>query len=79
MSSGLELLQDGLLVMCIGMGIVITFLVIMVFAIEIMHKIIEKLNVIFPPEVKEEVKKVAKAKRPTDEEQIAIAIAASRV
>lgn len=79
MSSGLELLQEGLMVMCIGMGMVITFLVIMVFAIEIMHVIIEKLNKIFPPEVKEEVKKTAKVNKPSADEQVAIAIAASRV
>ena len=63
MSSGLELLKEGCVVMCIGMGMVITFLTIMVFSIEIMHIIIEKLNKIFPPEIKEEVKKVAKAKK----------------
>ena len=79
MSSGLELLKEGAVVMCIGMGMVITFLTIMVFSIEIMHIIIEKLNKIFPPEIKEEVKKVAKVKKPTADEQIAIAIAASKV
>ncbi len=79
MSSGLELLKEGCIVMVIGLGMVITFLTIMVFSIEIMHIIIEKLNKIFPPEIKEEVKKVVKAKKPTDDEQIAIAIAASKV
>ena len=79
MSSGLELLKEGCVVMCIGMGMVITFLTIMVFSIEIMHIIIEKLNKIFPPEIKEEVKKTTIAKKPTADEQIAIAIAASKI
>ena len=79
MSSGLELFKEGCIVMVIGLGMVITFLTIMVFSIEIMHIIIEKLNKIFPPEVKEEVKKTAKVKKPSADEQIAIAIAASKI
>ncbi len=76
MNEASQLLQDGLVVMLIGVGIVFTFLVITAIAMEINHAIIDQLNKIFPPEITEN--KVVKKTRATlgkGKELIAAAIA----
>ncbi len=70
------MLNDGLILMCTGMGTVFTFLVILWVAVLCMGKIIEHLNKIFP----EEVKKVAMpVKSAGNDIEIAIAIAAAKL
>lgn len=73
----LMLLEEGLIAMCIGMGVVLSFLIILIFAMSIMSKVVGYLNKIFPEVVaapaKNKSKSVSNAK---EDEQIAIAIAA---
>lgn len=69
------LLEQGLVAMCIGMGVVLTFLILLICAMSIMSKAVGYLNKIFPEMAAEPVKsKSSGAAR--DDEQIAIAIAA---
>lgn len=69
----IDLLYDGLFVMAIGMGMVFLFLVIMIFAMKGMSYLVEILNKYFPEEVPEI--KTSKAKKTSNDEEIAIAIA----
>ena len=64
--------NTGLTTMLVGMGIVFSFLIVMVFAINIMTKVVERLNILFPLPV-EEVKTAKKTK--SDDSEIALAIA----
>lgn len=66
-------LQDGLLIMVLGMGFVFIFLTIMVFVMDWSSKLIVKLNEIFPEEVVEE--KHTKKSAAKDDTEIALAIA----
>ena len=63
----------GLTTMVVGMGIVFSFLVILVFAINIMVKCVEVVNKLCPLPIEEPktAKKVAKS----DDSEVAIAIA----
>ena len=74
----LELLNTGLLITLIGMGVVFSFLVILVFAMSIMSSVVRKLNEIFPEQVASLAPAPAK-KSSSNDEEIAIAIAATRV
>jgi sodium pump decarboxylase gamma subunit len=67
-----ELWIQGLVAMCIGMGTVLSFLCLMIFAMLIMSAIVKKLNQIFP----EAIPQVAGAKKTTasNDEEIAVAI-----
>jgi sodium pump decarboxylase gamma subunit len=67
-----ELWIQGLVAMCIGMGTVLSFLCLMIFAMHIMSAIVKKLNVIFP----EAVPQVAGSKKSSasNDEEIAVAI-----
>ena len=47
-------IQDGVVIMLIGMGVVFIFLTIMVFVMNWTSKLILKLNEIFPEEIEEE-------------------------
>ena len=67
---------NGLTLLGMGMGFVLTFLVIMIFTMLVMSKFVGYLNKIFPEAV-EEVKTVAKKASAGIEEAIALAIAAS--
>ena len=67
-------LQDALTVTIIGMASVLIFLTIMIFAMNIMEKVMVYINKIFPPEVKEEPAK--KDKKQSKDDEIAVAIAA---
>ena len=66
-------LQDGLLIMVLGMGFVFIFLTIMVFVMDWSSEPIVKLNEIFPEEVVEE--KYTKKSAVKDDNEIALAIA----
>ena len=67
-------LEEGFVIMLTGMGVVFSFLVILIFAMHIMAAVIGALNKIFPEAVPEQ--KSSRPKRQgKDEEEIAIAIA----
>ncbi len=68
-----ELWTEGLITMVVGMGIVFSFLVILVFAIQIMAKCVEYINKICPLPVEEP--KVKKTKKTQDDSEVALAIA----
>ena len=70
----LQLLNQGLILMLIGMGVVFSFLCILVFAMGVMSKIVGYLNKIFP-ELTNSVTKPVKRTNASDEEAIAAAIA----
>lgn len=70
-----ELWTTGLTTMSVGMGIVFTFLVILIFAIVIAAKCISAIDKLFPPIV--ENAKPAKKTKAADDSEIAIAIAAA--
>ena len=74
-----SLLEDGIIILCIGMGGVFAFLVIMVWSMNIMSVVIKKINNIFPEEIAEENKYSKKNKLSSDSEiALAIALAYSR-
>ena len=69
-----EALEQGFAIMLTGMGVVFTFLVILIISMSIMSKTVALLNKFFPEAVPEQ--KTSKPKRQgKDEEEIAIAIA----
>jgi len=70
-----EILLDGLVIMCIGMGFVLMFLCIMIWTMGIMSKVVGYLNKKFPEKllVFETAKKCVIAK---EDEIVAVAIAA---
>lgn len=67
--------ENGLALLLIGMGTVLAFLMVLIFAMGIMSKIVGWLNKIFPEAV-EEVKSTAKKVASNVDEAIAVAIAA---
>ena len=67
---------NGLMLLAIGMGFVVSFLVILIIAMGAMSKVVGYLNKVFPEAV-EEVKTVAKKAAAGIDEAIALAIAAS--
>lgn len=69
-----ELWIEGGITMLVGMGIVFSFLVILVFAITIMTKTVAWLNKVCPLPVVEV--KTAKKQAQSDDTEIAVAIAA---
>lgn len=75
--SMLTALDDGLVLLVIGMGFVLCFLALLIFAMQIMSKTVLWLNKLFPEAVEEITTKVKKAASNADE-AIAIAIAAIR-
>ena len=70
-----ETLQNGLILLVMGMGFVLCFLTILIFSMRIMSKIVLWLNKLFPEAV-EEVKTTAKKVASNVDEVIAVAIAA---
>ena len=65
-------LEDGFIVMIIGMGTVFVFLSIMIFAMHLNGKVLQVLNKFFPEEIPVEKKPVQKS---DNNEEIALAIA----
>jgi len=74
MNINLELLQDGFTVLCVGFSIVFAFLVILIFAMNIMSKIVGFLNKIFP--VALPASAPSKQISSSIDEEVAVAIAA---
>ena len=70
----IELLKEGCYVMAIGMGTVFLFLVLMIFAMNIMSKLVQWLNKVFPEEVINNIKK-KENKQSNNDAEIALAIA----
>ncbi|CDE91349.1 TPA: oxaloacetate decarboxylase [Candidatus Gastranaerophilales bacterium HUM_6] len=68
-------LENGLILLVMGMGFVLTFLVILICSMGIMSKFVEYLNKIFPEAV-EEVKTTVKKASSGVEDAIAVALAA---
>ena len=67
-------LENGLILLIMGMGFVLCFLTILIFSMMIMSKIVLWLNKIFP-EVAEEVKTTVKKATSNVEDAIAVALA----
>ncbi len=72
------ILEEGLTVLLLGMGVVFTFLVILVMAMIIMSAIVQKLNVIWPEKVAQAAAPKAAAGTLADEIVAAIAVAISK-
>ena len=70
------MLNEGLILMSVGMGTVFSFLVILWFAVLCMSKVVLFLNKIFPEET--QAPAAAKAAVATAGAEIAIAIAAAK-
>ena len=72
-----EILLQGISVMCIGMGTVVTFLCVTIFAMIIMSNVVGKLNQIFPEVVPQTTGGTQKAISSNDDSEIAAAIVAA--
>ena len=71
-----ELLSTGLTITFIGMAVVLAFLTLMIFVMNIASSfIINVLNKYFPESVKEEPKKVKKTASNVEEVALAVALA----
>ena len=68
-------LENGLVILGMGMGFVLCFLAILIFVMGILKQVVEYLNKMFPEAV-EEVKTSVKKANANVDEAIAIAIAA---
>ena len=68
-------LENGLALLAIGMGFVLSFLFLLIIGMSLMSKIVQYLNKIFPEAV-EEVSSAAKKVSSNVDEAIAVAIAA---
>lgn len=68
-------LENGLILLVMGMGFVLTFLVILICSMGIMSKFVGYLNKVFPEAV-EEVKTTVKKASTGVEDAIAVALAA---
>ena len=71
-----DLFNTGIVITFIGMGVVLAFLTLMIFVMNITSSfIINVLNKYFPEAKKEEPKKVKKKTVSSNEEEIALAVA----
>lgn len=70
----ISLLEDGIIILLIGMGFVFLFLVIMVYSMNIMAFAIKKINTIFPEELPSE-NKYSKKNKVSSDSEIALAVA----
>ena len=68
-------LSNGLVLLGMGMGFVLCFLTILIFAMFILKNVVQYLNKLFPESV-EEVKTTVKKTAANVDEAIAVAIAA---
>lgn len=69
-----EVLENGLLLLVIGMGFVLCFLTILIFSMSIMSKVVLWLNKVFP-EAADEITSTVKKVSTSVDDAIAIAIA----
>ena len=72
----MQSVNSGLMISIIGMGVVMCFLVLMMFVMRITEKIMEKLAIYFPEEVKEEPKRNIQSVN--NDSDLAIVIAAAK-
>ena len=72
-----ETLIQGISVMCIGMGTVVAFLCITVFAMFIMSNVVGKLNQLFPEVVLQTAGGSKKTVTSSDDSEVAAAIVAA--
>lgn len=70
-----ETLAQGIAVMCIGMGTVLTFLCILIFSMHVMSRIVSRLNEIFPEAIPQVTSSSANIVNSTEDEEVALAIA----
>ena len=70
----INVLEEGLAIMCTGMGVVFSFLIILIFSMIIMSAAVKSLNKLFP-EVAPEQKSSKPKRQGKEEEEIAIAVA----
>ena len=68
-----SILSEGLALMCIGMGTVLTFLCLLILSMQVMSFVVGKLNKIFPETVNSAPSPVLSS----NDEVIAVAIAAA--
>ena len=82
MNFNLELLNQGLIAMGIGMGVVLSFLIILIASMVVMSGVVGYLNKIFPEVIpapaKSNAKKSASAGKEDEQVALAIAVAVSR-
>ena len=71
----MQSVNSGLMISIIGMGVVMCFLVLMMYVMKITEKIMEKLAIYFPEEVKEEPKRNVQS---SNDSELAVVIAAAR-
>jgi len=69
-----EMLIQGLTIMCIGMGVVLSFLCLLIVSMHIMSKVIGKLNEMFPESVAQLAGANPKKLTTSNDEEIALAI-----
>ena len=72
-----ETLIQGISVMCIGMGTVVTFLCLTILAMFIMSAVVGKLNQLFPEAVPAIAGGAKKAVTSNDDSEVAAAIVAA--
>ncbi len=70
------MLQEGLIITIVGMGTVLVFLTILVFAMSIMSKTVLFINKFMPEDVKAPV---AVRKETNSDEEVAVAIAVAKM
>ena len=66
---------EGLVIMGTGMGVVFSFLIILIFSMLIMANVMKVLNKLFPEAVPEQPKSSKPKRLGKEEEEIAVAIA----
>ena len=71
-----EIIGEGLALMCIGMGTVLTFLCTLIISMRVMSFVVGKLNLIFPEAALVAAKSGMKTVS-TNDEAVAVAIAAA--
>lgn len=69
-----EILSEGLVMMCIGMGTVLLFLCTLIISMQVMSACVAKLNEWFPVA---EANIKTPSVRTTDDSEVAVAIAAA--
>ena len=72
----MQIINSGLMISIIGMGVVMCFLVLMMYVMKFTEKVMAKLAIWFPEEVVEVVSK--KTVQSTSNADLAIAIAAAK-
>ena len=72
----MQSINSGLMISIIGMGVVMCFLVLMMYVMKITEKIMEKLAIMFPEEVAEVP--ASRQTQSNNDSEIAVAIAAAK-